>query len=536
METGPDSGSHRRVRRSGGLGRALLLTAASTIVPGTAHLSKGRKIAGSLLLAAFLALVGVVVWAATRSGQALIGIALQPGWLLGITIGLVVLALAWSATVVWSYRTVRPTGLGASNKIIAGFTVGVLCLVICAPLGVAATFAHQSRGLLNTVFPDSTVSAAPGDDPWTPHERLNVLLIGGDAAPSRPGVRTDVMILASVDTTTGRTVLLSIPRNMRHTPMPFPKMRQRFPGGFPKFLYGLWRYGVMHPKLVPGQEKPGSQEAGAHLLTATIEKILGVPVDYYALMDLDGFKAMVNALGGVRINVQHPIPYGPHAQHTVAPGNRVLNGNDALWYARSRTGSSDYDRMRRQRCMLGALTDQADPATVLANFRRLATATKRAVSTSIPRALLPHLVKLAPKIKQAKITNVQLVPPLINTGDPNFKKVRRIAQQAIADAERHADGKRNDSGGRGGNGGNGGKSHQATPSPHKHVRAHGPVHAPPPGTTDSHKQHKPDKKHGKKHGKQGSHGKQGRDGPGHQGKSSAEVTPVSLAAACPGHP
>ncbi len=350
-----------------------------------------------------------------------------------------VLGLAWAVSVVWSYRTVRPARLSVAGKVVAGLTVTALCGVVCAPLAVAAAYAQASRDLLTTVFPDSTTStasdsttsasskAATSEEPWAPHERLNVLLLGGDADPGRPGVRTDVMVLASIDPTTGRTVLLSIPRNLENAPLPFLEMRERFPEGFPAFLFNLWWYGDRNPQLVPGTERPG-----ATLLTETIEKITGVPVDYYVLIDLDGFKMLIDALGGVWINVQEPIPTrGPFV---LEPGYRKLSGREALVYARSRLGTSDYDRMRRQRCMLAALVNQAGPLKVLRNFRQLTHAAKRTVSTNIPRDLLPALVELAPKVKHATITNVQLVPPLIDTGDPNYAKIRRISRRVTGRA------------------------------------------------------------------------------------------------------
>lgn len=440
METTPERGQRaeseetRTAGRTPGLARALLLTVASAIVPGTAHLSRGRKGVGFMLFSLFLIAAAVAVLVLTRPRQQLLQLAVDPRWLLGIIIGAAVFALAWAANIVWSYVVTRPKGLGRGAKIVAGATVTALCLLACAPLVAAANYAQVQRDMVTDIFPDTVVSGPPGDDEdrLALRDRLNILLLGGDADPSRPGVRTDVMIVASVDPTTGRTVLLSIPRNLQDAPMPFPALQERFPNGFPNFLFGLWRYGVQHPDLVPGHSPPGSQRPGAHLLTETIEKILGLPVHYYALVDLDGFKMLIDALGGVWIDVQEPIPYGTQGQFTVEAGYRELTGREALWYARSRLGTSDYDRMQRQRCMLGAIANQADPLTVLRNFRQLASAAKRLMSTNIPRGLLPEMVDVAPRVKNATITNIQFVPPLIDTGDPDYAKIRRITDRVIS--------------------------------------------------------------------------------------------------------
>lgn len=246
-------GRSRGRRRPVGLTCALLLTAASTVVPGTAHLYRGRRVAGFFLLAFFAAVVALVAVAALQTRRDILQLVLTPSWLLGIIIGTALVALAWAASVVWSYRTVRPAHLSVVARTVATITVTALCAVVCAPLLLAANFAQAQRDLVTDLFPDDIVSDAPGEtDPWRQGQRVNVLLLGGDADPERQGVRTDVMMLASVNPDTGRTVLLSIPRNLENAPMPFPALRQRFPNGYPKFLFGLWRYGVRHPQQVPG--------------------------------------------------------------------------------------------------------------------------------------------------------------------------------------------------------------------------------------------------------------------------------------------
>lgn len=494
METTPENsrhakrGSHAATRRAR-LGRALLLTLASTIVPGTAHLSRGRRRTGLLLVSLLVLVVALAIVALTRPRQQLLHLALDPAWLLGIIIGAAVLALAWVVNIVWSYTVVRPGELSLAGKFLAGATVTVLCLLVCAPLVLAANFAQAQRDLVTGIFPngDSSDPAAGSDEhaiPWHSGKRLNVLLIGGDADPSRPGVRTDVMVVASVDPDTGNTVLLSVPRNMQHVPMPFPALRKRFPEGFPDYLYGLWRYGVQHPKLVPGNSPPGSQRPGAHLLTETIEEVLGVPVDYYALVDLDGFEQLINALGGVWIDVQKPIPYGEHGQFVVKAGYRKLDGRDALWYSRSRLDSSDYDRMRRQRCMLGAIANQADPITVLRNFRELTHAAKRTVSTNIPRDLLPDMVTLAPRVKDGTITNFQFVPPVIETGDPDFAKIQRITRRVINESEAPPEPKRSSEPRQ--------SVRAGTPAPGGTARATQSPRAQPPGPSATEKPEEPE--------------------------------------------
>ena len=275
---------------------------------------------------------------------------------------------------------------------------------------------------------DGAQQEAPGPGPPLPP-------VGGDAAADRTGVRTDSMTLASVDTETGDTVLLSLPRNLERFQMPPGPARDRFPYGFtgdgplnPGLLNEVYEYAEQHPDVVPGVPK---NHRGPELLKATIAGILGLRVDYYILVDMFGFADIVDAMGGVRLKITEPIPYGQQGA-VLQPGYRKLGGKEALWYGRSRTNSSDYVRMGRQKCLMRAIAEQADPQTVLTSFDKLAAAAKRTLATDIPQELLPALVKLSNKVKDgAGIRSLQFVPPLIYTGNPDFKLIRKLASEAV---------------------------------------------------------------------------------------------------------
>jgi LCP family protein required for cell wall assembly len=276
-------------------------------------------------------------------------------------------------------------------------------------------------------------------------DRLNILLLGGDAGADRIGVRTDSVNLASVDTKTGRTVMFSLPRNLQNVPFPEDSaLAKRFPDGFDCgnecLLNAIYMYAVNHKDLFPGVRNPGA-EAVKQAVSAT----LGVRVDYYVLVNLDGFKEIIDALGGVTIRVDKKVPIGGIAPdgtrvpvtRYIEPGLRELNGYEALWYSRSRSDSDDYARMARQRCVMGAILHQADPWSVLRNYQKLARSAKSLVSTDIPRRLLPDLVDVALQAKDATITNLQFVPPLIKTVDPDFDLIRHKVAGAI-EASEHA--------------------------------------------------------------------------------------------------
>ncbi|WP_119730025.1 LCP family protein [Thermomonospora amylolytica] len=422
------------------LPRALALTAASGLLWGVAHLWAGRRVAGALLMALFSGLVAAVVFTATAFREDLAALAVQPQWLTRLTAGLLALGAVWVAVLVRSYQIVRPGGLTAATRTAGATCVAALCVLVSLPLVWAAHLSQVSNSTINNIFTGTEGRDIDADDPWNGRRRVNVLLLGGDAGPNRVGVRTDSMTVASVDTRTGDTVLLSLPRNLENAPLPEGPARDRFPYGFtgdgplsPGLLNEVYEYAENHPDVVPGIPK---ERRGAELLKGTISGILGIPVDYYILVDMRGFADIIDAMGGVRMTVPQDIVYGRYNEGVVKAGTRTLSGTEALWFGRSRTFSDDYTRMGRQKCLLLAVARQADPQRVLTRFSELADATERAVSTDIPSELLPALVKLSSKMRGgAEVSSLQFVPPLINTGNPDYALIKSLTAKAIADSE-----------------------------------------------------------------------------------------------------
>ncbi|MBG0826867.1 LCP family protein [Planomonospora sp. ID67723] len=417
-----------------GVGSGLALTFGSAVLWGLAHLCTGRRRTGALLMAADLTLVTAGVTALLTARPFLLGLAVQPGWLTVFSAVALLFALATVAVVIRSYQLVRPRPLTGAAHYLSTAAVGLLCVLVVTPMAYAARLAYVSQNVMASVF--GTSSTPVPADPWRGRERINILLIGGDAAPSRAGVRTDSITVASVDTRTGKTLLFGLPRNLQRVPMPIGPARDRFPYGFggeppltPAILNEVWQYAEDHPEIVPGVV---TGERGPALLKKTVGGILGLDVAHYAMVDMRGFARIVDALGGVRITVREPIVYGRRNEGLIQAGTRTLSGEEALWYGRSRTYSSDYVRMSRQKCLMNALAKQADPVRVIRSFERLATATANAVSTDIPQELLPALVGLAGKVRGAEIESLQFVPPMIDTNDPDYDLIKEKVTAALA--------------------------------------------------------------------------------------------------------
>jgi anionic cell wall polymer biosynthesis LytR-Cps2A-Psr (LCP) family protein len=434
----PSPGKGRR-----GFFRALILTFVSVLLWGFAHLWMGRRKAGLALLFLYWLLITALVLAVTAFRQTLVDWAVRSDLRLGVTIGSLVLGFVWVTIAIRSYQISRPEDAPLVRRAAANATIGVLCVALAVPFAVAARYTYVYRDTLTGIFQTGDgAKKVDADNPWAGKPRVNILLLGGDAAGNRVGVRTDSMTLASVDTRTGNTVLLSLPRNLEHFPMPPGPARERFPQGFtgdgplnPGLLNEVYEYAESHPDVVPGVPK---KRRGPALVTATISEILGQPIDYYILVDMFGFADIVDAMGGVKIKIDRPIPFGQEGD-VIEAGNRRLTGKEALWYGRSRNDSDDYTRMGRQKCLLRAIAQQANPSLVLTRFEQLAHATKRAISTDIPLALLPALIKLSDRVKNgAEITSLQFVPPLISTAQPDVDEIHRLTAKAIEDSEARA--------------------------------------------------------------------------------------------------
>ncbi|MFG1699380.1 LCP family protein [Nonomuraea sp. NPDC049309] len=422
----------------------------AALAPGAAHLRAGRRKTGLVLISLYaVALLGLLAFVLSNDLGTLLGSATQDSWITAVMIGSGVLGAAWFALIVHSFVVLRPGRLGQPGQALVGTLAGLLAIVVVLPFAYAAHSASTYRQALDDIFQppveavdEPTPPAPKPEDPWAGRRRINILLLGGDADDHRVGVRTDSMHLASVNVRTGNTVLFSLPRNLEDVRFrPGTPMARRFPNGFdlPKdpnggssdLLNSVWEYADSHPELFGGK-----QHQGAKVLMDTIGYTLGLRVDWYALVNMWGFARLIDAIGGITITVEQDVVFGRYNEGLVKAGTRRLKGADAMWYARSRTFSDDYTRMRRQRCVLGALLDQADPATLLTRFNQVARATKDLIRTDIPRPMLEHLVPLALKVKNAKVTSLQFVPPLINTGYPDWELIRSLAAKAIRDSDR----------------------------------------------------------------------------------------------------
>lgn len=427
--------------------RAIALMMMTLVLPGSAQLVAGNARVGRIALRIWFGLLllaaGLVVVSLVDNDFA-VHSATDPTRLQLLRLVLTGLAVGWAYLFLDAWRIGQPLSLLLPHRRAVLGINGVLCLSVAGALLFSAHTVGVVRGALVSM-------SSSGDASDATDGRYNVLLLGGDAGAGRTGLRPDSLTVASIDAETGRTVLVGLPRNM--SSFPFPEgsiMAEQFPQGWDCddcYLNALATWATDHEQLFQGHENPGVEAT-----IEGVEGITGLDISYWAMVDLRGFRELVDAVGGVTLNVRDRIPVGlPHDDFYthIEPGVQKLDGFETLWFARARYDSDDYSRMARQKCVMGAMLEQLSPTDVLTRFSDLAKAGSAMVSTSIPSGEVGRFVSLALKAKSQKISTVSLVPPAISTGNPDIDKVHRMVQRAIDRAEGKKTGKRKDAEDRG---------------------------------------------------------------------------------------
>lgn len=466
---------------SGRSRKALVAAALSALVPGIGQLYVGARRRGVVLLAIWIVLCGAALAAVTH-----------PETFLFLDIGPWLLAAVLAANIaVGAYRLLALVDAGRGIASRAGVaTLAALAALAAAPhvaLGYAAVRGYSvlddvfadaepgdvfgSRGIFLAVPPlgrdprdldpprDRPLRATPeprprpyvgrdlplASSPWVVDDEaaardrpwVTILLLGSDEGPRQRGDRTDTMIVSAIQRDTGRAVLFGVPRNVVGVDLGSGHR-------FDRMLNALYQFGNARPELFTGGRDPG-----ATALKQAISLLLGIRIDYYAMVDLDGFVDVVDALGGVRIAVKERIvdevtrpEWGETKPRIdVYPGRTYhFSGRTALAYVRSRKGSSDYTRMARQRCFLSALADQLDVRTVLRNFGSLTSAIRSSIRTDVPLARAPDLVRLAADVDPRRTLTETFGPDYFaGVGAegylPNVAKIQAAVRAAILHPE-----------------------------------------------------------------------------------------------------
>jgi LCP family protein required for cell wall assembly len=451
---------------------ASAVAALSALIPGAGQLAVGRRRRALPYLAFTLASIGVAVWVATAGSVELLQLAVQPAWLTAAVLAIAVSLVVRVAAAIDAYGCVRPftgrpVGPSVAGVIVLALVVGLLAV----PHVQAARDAIAQRDLVTNVFADDPVqpvepdplpsvdlpvSSTPTPDaaptPATPTSRrpaaaslsssalgrdgrFTVLLLGSDAGPSRSGARTDTMVLLSIDPRRRTALMIGVPRNLARIPFPAGRMRDQFPDGFDNIANAVYGYGTLHPTWFGHVKDPGATATEQAVAAAT-----GLEIDDWAMVDLRGVVGVVSALGGVTMDIPESLadrvsPYldgGASISADIRRGHRHLTPDEVYVYIRSRHADSDYQRMRRQRCVLEAMGDQLTGPRLIRVYPGLAAAVTHYVTTDIPRSRLPALVQLGTALRTSKVRTLLLVPALVDPRNPDYVRIRALVRDALA--------------------------------------------------------------------------------------------------------
>jgi LCP family protein required for cell wall assembly len=271
--------------------------------------------------------------------------------------------------------------MGRAGCTLAVLGVGLVIVVVCLLVMLPVLFSAGTGG------------------------RVNLLLVGIDRRGGTGwAYRTDTIMVFTLDPKTRSSGLLSIPRDLQ---LPIPG-------------YGEDRINTAN---VWGSQQ-GNPDGGPALLEATIESNFGIPIDGYLMVDFGTFAGIVDALGGIEVEVSKvlhdtrypdPRPGDPYAYKTIHfdPGQQQMDGRRALEYARSRMSTSDFDRAKRQQLVLLAIRERAFSLDAIPRWPLLATEVLEGVRTDMSRAGLLAVALLAVQIEPAEIEQAVLDHPLV---------------------------------------------------------------------------------------------------------------------------
>ena len=443
----PDASSRAMMMR-----RGWWLVLLNFLLPGSAQILAGNRRLGRLGLAATLLMWTVVILGglcALLWQQVFITIATNWFALLAAQVLLIAYIVLW---VVLTFDTLRLVRL-VKTRPGARFGIAGLSVVLLVVSGGVAAYAANSAGVLRDtiglVFGASGPPVPPSDGYY------NILLLGADSGDGRDSMRFDSISVVSVNADTGAVTITGIPRDMPNVPFSEGPMRDRYPNGHQGHADPNcgWGSGINQLRtevevcqdgdaLYPDARANGSAPAIEATKDAA-EGVLGIEIPYYVFLDMHGFAALIDALGGVDITVEQRLPKGGGPSYQGQPaeewaigwieaGPQHMDGDTAQWYARSRYTTSDFDRMKRQRQLQQAILEQFTPQTVLTRFQDVATAGAAIVQTDLPQSLLPYFVELALKAKEQPVTTIELTPEGgIDEHEPDFAYIQELVRNAL---------------------------------------------------------------------------------------------------------
>ncbi|MEA2517932.1 MAG: polyisoprenyl-teichoic acid--peptidoglycan teichoic acid transferase [Chloroflexota bacterium] len=411
--------------------RRLFAAFLSSIVPGLGQaFNRNGPAARWFVVPTAILVVLVAVVVLTTAPAILLTRAIEPHALQGLLV-LNVLILVWRLGALAQAFLDRRRSGGFGRLGLIGLVVLVLFTTI--PHAVANSWGTTASASFGRIFGPGAGGGAGGvgvDPAVDLKQRVNVLVTGIDKTPWRTATLTDSMMVVSLDPV-GRTVtMVSLPRDLVGVPLGNGDTYG------PK-LNSLMSFADRNPRQFP--------QGGIKTLENAVGALLGIPIDYYARIDFMGFVKLVNAVGGVDINVKDgfddPLYDGIGMNkkgYSIKPGPHHFRGYEALAYARSRqaAGESDFKRADRQQEILVAIRAKLiSGGSLLWQVPSLLDAVGDLLTTDLPVELLPTLAAFADEMADNGITRTVIRYPLVKPGRnqfgsvqiPDLKAIRKVA-------------------------------------------------------------------------------------------------------------
>jgi LCP family protein required for cell wall assembly len=407
--------------------RRLLAALLSSIVPGLGQAFNRNGPVAKWFLVPTAILVGLIaLLVLTTSPAILLTRAIEPRALQGLLV-LNLLILVWRLAALGQAFLDRRQSGGFGRLGLIGLVVLVLFTTV--PHAIANSWGTTASATFARIFEPTAGGGTPGAVA-TPapdlQERINVLVTGIDKTPWRTATLTDSMMVISVDPVGKTVTMVSLPRDLVGVPL------GNGDNYGPK-LNSLMSYADRNPKEFP--------QGGIKTLATAVGALLGIPIDYYARIDFMGFVKLVNAVGGVDIDVKDgfndPLYDGigfNKKGYAITAGKHHFNGYEALAYARSRqaAGESDFKRADRQQEILVALrTKMMSSGSLLWQVPWLLDAFGDLIKTDIPVGLLPTLATIADEMGDGGITRTVLRYPLVKPGRNQYGSIQIPDLKAI---------------------------------------------------------------------------------------------------------
>ena len=420
--------------------RAWWLLILGTAFPGTAQILGGNRRLGrfairfSLVNLALLALAALIFF-------------VNQSWLVGLlTVPVITTILGWY---LWFFGALfallmldglRLSQLGRVEGRSRWFLLGAFLTI--GTLGTssivyAGSVSTSSASAIGSIF-NQGGSTQPVDG------RYNILVMGSDAGSDRFGIRPDSISVFSVSAATGRVAVIGIPRGLEKVPFSSDSpLWSVYPNGWnclnECLINAIYKNVTdKHSELYPDAEKQGST-AGVEATKDAVEGVTGLKITSYVMIEMKAVTKLIDALGGVTIDVKQRLPIGGKAEDGsdakswIEVGKQNMDGHTALWYGRSRHTTSDFDRMRRQKELQAAILKQISPTTLFSRCQEVAAAGKSLVTTDIPKDMLPTYLELANKVKKRGLKVLDLVPENgYHPGYPDYSAIKAAVTEIIA--------------------------------------------------------------------------------------------------------